>query len=116
VFDRVDGSMSIARDEIFGPILCIQPFETEAEATSQANDTEYGLAATVWTADLGRGLRQARAIRAGHLNVRTGAEERPASGATLSHEPQKASGFGSETGIGGLQSYASLKFIRFSGG
>ena len=115
VFDKVGAQMSIAREEIFGPVLAVQTFETDEEAIALANGTEYGLAATVWTRDMGRARRLARAIKAGHIGVRTGAEEGPASGAMLSHEPQKASGFGSETGIRGLQCYATLKSVSFSG-
>jgi acyl-CoA reductase-like NAD-dependent aldehyde dehydrogenase len=115
VFDRVMPQMAIAREEIFGPVLVVQTFKTEEQAIALANGTEYGLAATVWTCDLGRAKRLARAVKAGHITVRTGGAEEPASGAMLSHEPQRASGFGSETGIRGLQCYSTLKSIRFSG-
>ena len=115
IFDRVDATMSILREEIFGPVLCVQSFNTENEAIALANATEYGLAATVWTRDLGRGRRMAHAIRAGGVLVRTSGKESPGSGCVLSHEPQKASGFGSERGLRGLQSYSTLKVIHFSG-
>jgi acyl-CoA reductase-like NAD-dependent aldehyde dehydrogenase len=107
--------MAIAREEIFGPVLIVQTFTTEEEAIALANGTDYGLAATVWTREMGRAKRLAHAIKAGHISVRTGGAEEPPSGAVLSHEPQKASGFGSETGIRGLQCYSTLKSIRFSG-
>jgi acyl-CoA reductase-like NAD-dependent aldehyde dehydrogenase len=116
VFDRVDESMSIVRQEIFGPVLCIQRFRTEEEAVALANGTEYGLSATVWTRDLGRGRRLAHAIRAGHVTVRTsGPEDTPADWIALSYEPQKASGFGSEHGLRGLQSYSTLKLVMLNG-
>ena len=115
IFDRVDGSMSIAREEIFGPVLCVQRFKTEEEAIALANGTDYGLTATVWTRDTGRSKRLAHAIRAGAVYVRTSGKERPDSGAILSREPQKGSGFGSELGLRGLESYSTLKFIGFSG-
>jgi acyl-CoA reductase-like NAD-dependent aldehyde dehydrogenase len=115
IFDRVDRTMAIVREEIFGPVLCVQSFRTEPEAIALANDTEYGLGATVWTRDLGRGQRLAHAIRAGHVSVRTGGAEGADSGCSLSHEPQKASGFGAEVGLHGLRSYSVLKRITVSG-
>lgn len=115
VFDRVDATMSVVREEIFGPVLCVLRFKTEEEAIALANGTDYGLAATVWTRDLGRGKRLAHAIRAGSISVRTSGQEGPDSGCMLSHEPQKASGFGSETGLRGLESYSTLKSVSFSG-
>jgi acyl-CoA reductase-like NAD-dependent aldehyde dehydrogenase len=115
VFDRVDRTMAIVREEIFGPVLCVQRFSTEAEATELANGTEYGLVATVWTSDVGRGVRLATAIRAGGVYVRSSARERLDWETVLSFEPQKASGFGAEMGVKGLESYSTLKFVDFSG-
>ncbi len=115
VFDRVGPELPIVREEVFGPVLCVLPFSTDQEAVALANDTDYGLSATVWTSDLGRGKRMAYAIRSGAVAVRTGGPEDPPSGVTLSAEPQKASGFGAELGLGGLASYSSLKSISFLG-
>jgi acyl-CoA reductase-like NAD-dependent aldehyde dehydrogenase len=64
---------------------------------------------------MGRGKRLANAIRAGHVAVRTSGKEGPDSGVMLSHKAQKASGFGAEAGLGGLQSYSTLKSVHFSG-
>ncbi len=115
IFDRVDATMPIARDEIFGPVLCVLSFRTEAEAVTLANDTDYGLAATVWTRDFGRGKRMAHTIRAGSISVRTGQPQDPPSGSVLSAEPQKASGFGAELGLRGLESYSVLKSVNLAG-
>lgn len=69
VFDGVKPSMRIAREEIFGPVLSTLTFRDEAEAIAIANDTQYGLAAAVWTRDLSTAHRMARAIRAGMVYV-----------------------------------------------
>jgi len=115
IFDRVDSQMAIVREEIFGPVLCAQSFSTEEEAVRLANGTEYGLAATVWTRDMGRSKRLARAVKAGHILIRTSGKEGPELGGMLSFEPQKASGFGSELGLRGLESYSTLKWLNFNG-
>ena len=115
IFDQVQPSMSIVQEEIFGPVLCVQDFRTESEALSLANGTTYGLGATVWTRDMGRGRRIAHAIRAGAVFVRTSGKEGPDCGTLLSYEPQKASGFGAEVGLRGLQSYSTLKMIAYKG-
>ena len=115
IFDRVDAKMAIAREEIFGPVLCVQRFSTDDEALALANGTNYGLAATIWTRDMGRARRLARAVKAGYVAVRTSGLEERDSGCMLSHEPQGASGFGSELGLRGLQSYSTLKSLHFSG-
>ena len=115
VFDKVHAEMDIAREEIFGPVLTVQGFQTDEEAIALANGTDYGLAATAWTRDMARAKRVARAIRAGCVMIRTSGTEGPESGCTLGFQPQKASGFGSETGLEGLKSYSALKLVILTG-
>ncbi len=69
VFDDVDNRMKIAQEEIFGPVLSVIPFATEEEACAIANDTSYGLAASLYTRDLATAVRASRAIRAGTVSV-----------------------------------------------
>ncbi len=71
IFTGVANSMRIAQEEIFGPVMCAIPFDTEEEAYAIANDVEYGLAAGVWTNDLARAHRASRALNAGTVWVNT---------------------------------------------
>ena len=67
IFDNVTPQMSIAREEIFGPVVGVTTFKDEAEALAIANDTEYGLGAGVWTRDMNRAYRMGRGIQAGRV-------------------------------------------------
>ena len=64
-----DPSARIWREEVFGPVVAVMPFDDEADAVAKANDTEYGLSGSIFTHDLGRGLRVARGVQAGNLSV-----------------------------------------------
>ncbi|MBI2245549.1 MAG: aldehyde dehydrogenase [Nocardioides sp.] len=64
-----DPATRIWREEVFGPVVAVMPFDDEADAVAKANDTEYGLSGSIFTSDLGRGLRVARAVEAGNLSV-----------------------------------------------
>jgi betaine-aldehyde dehydrogenase len=106
VFAGVDNSMRIAREEIFGPVLAVIPYEDEDDAIRIANDSDYGLAGTVWTADTERGMEVARRVRTGSFGVNLYMIEpcAPFGG-------YKASGIGRELGPEGLMGYLEYKSI-----
>ena len=109
-FIDVDNSMQIAREEIFGPVACIGRFSDYHDGIAKANDTPYGLAATVWTGDITTGHRAAHDIRAGGVWVNTSEflfNESPFGG-------MKASGFGRELSIHGMDAYTELKTVGVS--
>lgn len=108
IFGDVTRSMSIARDEIFGPVLTVMPFDTLDEAISMANDTVYGLAASVWTKNIDKALTVTRRVRAGRFWVNTtlaGGPELPIGGF-------KQSGWGREAGIYGVEEYTQIKSVH----
>lgn len=102
--------MKIVREEIFGPVLAVQPFDTEEEAIHLANDTIYGLAAGVFTGDAGKGLRVLKKLRAGITWLNT---YHP----TFNEAPwggYKQSGIGRELGTFGLDAYLETKQININ--
>lgn len=113
VFNDVSAQSSISKQEIFGPVLSISPFKDEEDAIRLANDTEYGLAATVWTKDLSRGHRLPRLLNAGWVAVNASCKPSMGAGIAHAHEPCGQSGFGVEGGLAGLQSYCRLQTTSF---
>ncbi|CAI7973726.1 Geranial dehydrogenase [Frankia sp. Hr75.2] len=107
VFSEVDNSMTIAREEIFGPVLVVIPYGDEDEAVRIANDSEYGLAGSVFTADTEHGLEVAGRVRAGTFGVNQGYSMDPAA----PFGGVKASGYGRELGREGLEGYLDVKSI-----
>ena len=110
VFGRVTPAMTIAREEIFGPVLSIMTYRDEDDAVSIANDTVYGLAAAVWSGDTARAERVARRLRAGQVDINGGSFNllAPFGG-------YKQSGHGRELGKYGLEEFLELKSMQFKG-
>ena len=107
VFSDARNDMKIARDEIFGPVVCMIRFSDEADLIAQANDSVYGLAAGVWTRDIDRALRFARAVEAGTVWVntyRSASFVSPAGGF-------KASGYGKHNGVEAMREFTRIKSV-----
>ncbi|MGO4856187.1 aldehyde dehydrogenase family protein [Arthrobacter sp. 2MCAF14] len=110
VLTNVKPGDTVAQEEIFGPVLSVLTFETEEEAVEIANDSPYGLTASVWTADLNRALRVVREIEAGFTWINDSAKHFP----NVPYGGVKASGFGREESIEELLSYTELKTINIA--
>ncbi|HET8986897.1 MAG TPA: aldehyde dehydrogenase family protein [Humibacillus sp.] len=100
----------IWQEEVFGPVVAVMPFDDEADAVAKANDTAYGLSGSIWTRDLGRGLRVARGVEAGNLSVNSHSSVRystPFGGF-------KQSGIGRELGPDALDAFTEVKNVFIS--
>ncbi|MBD3881635.1 aldehyde dehydrogenase [Phormidium tenue FACHB-886] len=107
IFADVQPQMRVFREEIFGPVVCVMPFGTEAEAIALANNSLYGLSGSIWTRDISLALRVAKAIETGVLSINTGHSvhlEAPFGGV-------KRSGMGRELGLAVLDHYSEWKSI-----
>jgi betaine-aldehyde dehydrogenase len=110
VIAGLTNAASVCRQEIFGPVLCVIPFDDEADLVRQANDSAYGLAAGIWTADWRRAWRVARALEAGTVWINTYKQlsiATPFGGF-------KDSGIGREKGVGGMRLYQQPKSLYFA--
>ncbi len=106
--DRVKPEMRIAREEVFGPVMAVLPFDDVEEAAALANATEYGLVAAIWTRDLGKAHRLAHRVKAGQVYVNTyGA----GGGVELPFGGYKKSGFGREKGLEALLTFTQVKNV-----
>ena len=102
--------MRIAKEEVFGPVLSIIGFDDEAQAIKYANDTIYGLAAGVWTEDIGRAMRMSKALKAGTVWVNT----YRAISYMMPFGGMKYSGIGRESGIDAINEFLETKSVWIS--
>lgn len=107
IMQSVTDNMTIAREEIFGPVLCVLDFDDEDEVIARANDTEYGLAAGGWTQDLSRAMRLSDQLNAGTIWINTWGDTDPAS----PFGGMKQSGYGREMGEEGIALYSQTKSV-----
>ena len=106
----VPANARILKEEVFGPVAPIVGFDTEEQGIAAANDTEYGLAAYIWTESLDRALRVAEALEAGMVGVNRGVISDPAA----PFGGVKESGFGREGGYEGIEEYLDIKYIALT--
>jgi aldehyde dehydrogenase (NAD+) len=108
VFADVTPQMVVATEEIFGPVLCVLPYQTEQEAIDIANGTPYGLAAAVWSADQDHAVSVARQLRAGQVEINGGTFNTAAPFGGFGQ-----SGYGRELGVHGMEEFLEIKSLQF---
>ncbi|MGD8421452.1 MAG: aldehyde dehydrogenase, partial [Gammaproteobacteria bacterium] len=107
IFTGVDNAMRIAQEEVFGPVLSVIPFDTEEDAIRIGNEIDFGLAAGVWTNDIGRAIRMSEKLRVGTLWINT----YRAVSFTSPFGGYKRSGLGRESGLEGIREYLQVKSV-----
>jgi acyl-CoA reductase-like NAD-dependent aldehyde dehydrogenase len=109
IFEGIANQARLAQEEVFGPVLAVIPFDTEADAISMANESRYGLAGAVWSKSIDTAIRVAKGVRTGKMFVNcynsSGLDDMP-------HGGYKASGIGREFGPNGLEEYQEVKTIQ----
>jgi aldehyde dehydrogenase (NAD+) len=108
IFADVTPDMVVAREEIFGPVLCVMPYSSEDEAVQIANSTPYGLAAAVWSAAQEHAVAVGRRLRAGQVEINGGAFNVSAPFGGFGQ-----SGYGRELGVHGLEEFLEVKALQF---
>ncbi len=109
LFAGVENWMSIAQQEIFGPVLAAIPYDDEEDAIAIANDSKYGLSGGVYTSDIERGMKLAQRIRTGSFNINSGIWY----GADSPYGGYKTSGIGRQNGIEGFEQHLETKAIAW---
>jgi acyl-CoA reductase-like NAD-dependent aldehyde dehydrogenase len=110
VLSGISNDMHVAREEIFGPVLSIIPFEDEADAIRIANDTIYGLSGSVWSRDGAKALRTARAMETGVVSINSNTSVR----VSTPFGGFKQSGVGRELGPDALEAYSEIKNVYYA--